>query len=156
MIAAHSPTPLRPLDQYLQVLGVLVAEGTDIVMPVTGNSMLPVWRDQRDSITLTACRPEALHKGDVPLYRRSNGQPVVHRIVKVRRDSFDFCGDAQTAIEYRVPKSAVIAVVKSFTRQGRAYAGHHRGYRLYTQIWLWLRPWRAVLLAVYRRLGGRF
>lgn len=71
--------------------------------------MLPTIVDGRDSVMLTA--PTDLKKMDIVFYQRSNGQYVLHRIVAVKKNSFDMCGDNQTAVEKNVPGNTVIAKV---------------------------------------------
>ncbi len=143
----------RLTDLYLAVIQTKLTEGHDVVLTVTGHSMRPLWRHRRDTITLTSCNPGQLRVGDIPLYRRENGQPVLHRIIKVDQNSFDLCGDNQIQVEYHLPKSNVIGVVQSFTRNGKTYSCNHRGYQVYSWLWLGLRPWRRWILGALNRLG---
>lgn len=140
-------------DLYIAVIQTKLTEGYDVVLTVTGHSMRPLWRHRRDTITLTSCNPGQLRVGDIPLYRRENGQPVLHRIIKVDRHSFDLCGDNQIQVEQHLPKSNVIGVVQSFTRNGKTYSCSHWGYQAYSWLWLGLLPWRRWILGALNRLG---
>ena len=72
-----------------------------------GISMLPLLHEGTDSVELAAANEYAV--GDVLLYRRANGQFVLHRLIAVERNTLTFCGDNQGSLEYDVPKSAVLA-----------------------------------------------
>ena len=53
-----------------------VADGNTVTLCVTGNSMAPLWHHLRNNVVLGSCDPSQLKRGDVPLYKRSNGQYV--------------------------------------------------------------------------------
>ncbi|MCM3633402.1 S24/S26 family peptidase [Paenibacillus camelliae] len=133
------------------ILQSTLEQQLDISLPVTGNSMQPLWMHNRDSVVLTPCDPYTLKKGDVVLYRRATGQIVLHRIVKVNEESYDLCGDAQVDIERGLPKRQVLAVMTSFTRNGRQYSNKQLSYVLYSVLWHLLRPARRAVRSGYRR-----
>lgn len=113
-----------------------------VIIPVAGNSMYPLLKHQRDSVMLKKCKIRLISKGDIVLYKRSNGQMVLHRVVKVNEDSFDMCGDAQIEIERGVSKDSVIAVMTKFYKGDKEISCNHFLYRLYVELWNWLRPFR--------------
>lgn len=129
-------------------------QGLTVTITVTGNSMRPLFRHKRDSVVLSACDPQALKRGDVPLYRRPNGQFVLHRIAKVLPDTYTLVGDAQSEREYGLPKTCVLAVMTGFIRNGKAVSCRNLWYRLYAAVWLWLCPIRPYIFACFRRLRG--
>ncbi len=137
-------------EEFSAALLQLLDENIDVTITVTGDSMLPLWKHKRDTVVLTKCDKFALKKGDIPLYRRSNGQFVMHRIIHVHKDSYNLCGDAQTQIEYNLKKENIIAVVKAFTRKGKEYSCTSHWFKLYSALWLRLRPFRRILLKGYR------
>lgn len=128
----------------------LINDGTDVVFTVTGNSMSPLWYHRRDSVVLTACDPAALKRGQIPLYKRDDGRYILHRIIKVKKDTYDMVGDHQTQIERGVPKENVLCVVKAFYRRGKYHSCDEVPYRLYSHIWMFLRPVRGVLFKINR------
>ncbi|WP_144023709.1 S24/S26 family peptidase [Paenibacillus sp. FSL H8-0548] len=128
----------------------MLEDNLDVLIPVSGNSMYPLWKHNRDSVVVTSCNPYALKKGDIPLYRRASGQVVMHRIIRVNQDGYDMCGDIETQIEYNLPKDNIIAVVKCFTRKGQDYSCTHFGYKMYSFLWIRLRPLRRFFLKGYR------
>ena len=64
-----------------------------------GDSMCPLIRQDRDILIIE--KPQGkLKKYDVPLYKRDNGQYVLHRILKVRENDYVICGDNRYGKEY--------------------------------------------------------
>ncbi|MBE6763268.1 MAG: ATP-binding cassette domain-containing protein [Ruminococcaceae bacterium] len=92
------------------------SRGQTITIPVTGTSMMPLLRP-KDGVTLAQI--SSVERGDILLYRRHDGQYVLHRVVEVYADSVDFCGDNQVVIEQNVPKCALIAQVISYEKDGK-------------------------------------
>ncbi len=90
------------------------AGGTVRFMP-KGTSMLPMLRQGIDSVVLTK-KPDRLKKYDLPLYRRENGQFVLHRVVDVTSDGYTMCGDNQIEREYKVDDAQILAVAKGYFR----------------------------------------
>ncbi len=93
------------------MLEVISAGGVFRLYP-RGTSMLPLLHEGSDSVELI--KPDGCQVGDVLLYRRANGQFVLHRLIAADRDSLTFCGDNQTLLEYDVPKSAVLAKMSGY------------------------------------------
>ncbi|HNZ50643.1 MAG TPA: S24/S26 family peptidase, partial [Bacilli bacterium] len=81
--------------------------GGFVYYPV-GTSMLPLIREGLDSVKLVAIN-DNIKKYDVLLYKRNNHQFVLHRVVKVHHDSYDFMGDNQWVIEKNIKRSQIIA-----------------------------------------------
>lgn len=145
-----------PMEEIAPIICGAVQAGQDVTLTVTGNSMRPLWYHLQNTVTLTGCDPDQLKKGDVPLYRRTNGKYVLHRIVRVHEKTLDLAGDGQSYIETGIEKNQVLAVVKRFTRRERVYTVQHIGYRLYSWLWLWLLPIRKYLFALYSKLKRVF
>lgn len=137
-------------EDFSSVLSEILDQGQDVTITITGDSMLPLWKHNRDTVVLAKCDKAGLKKGDIPLYRRNNCQLVMHRIIKVNKDTYNLCGDAQTHIEYNVNTKNIIAVVKTFTRKGKEYSCSNLWYRLYTVLWVSARPFRHIILRGYR------
>lgn len=143
---------LVSMEELSPIISTVLSAGKDAVICVTGNSMLPLWRDRHNNVVLTACDPEELKKGDIPLYKRDNGQYVLHRIIKVNDTSFDLLGDAQWDKELGLAKNCVIAVTKGYyTEKGKYISCDSRRHKVYSAIWGFLLPFRHLILAVYRR-----
>ena len=127
-------------------------QGLTVTLGVTGNSMLPLFRHGRDSVILSPCNPEALKRGAVPLYRRPDGQFILHRILRVKKDTYTLAGDAQTELETGLPKTCVLAVMTGFIRKGKTVSCRHPLYRLYSAVWMLVRPLRPLIFRAASRL----
>lgn len=141
-----------PMEQLGELLGEQLAHGC-AHLPVTGSSMLPMLRGGRDTVKLAPANVP-LPEGEVILYRRENGQYVLHRLIRmVDAETCLCCGDNQWQGEL-LPARRVIARVVAFQRAGKWYdTNKSKGYRLYRKIWTALFPVRRPVLAVRRILG---
>lgn len=142
------------LEKLSPILNELINNNIDVTITVTGISMGPLWRHKRDSVVLTKCDKSSLKKGDIPLYIRLDGKYVMHRIINVKENSYDLCGDNQINIEYGLPKECVLAVVKSFTRNGKKYSCNSLLFQIYSTAWIGLLPLRRIILKIYIKLSG--
>jgi signal peptidase len=107
--------------------------------------------DEKDISSLRSVR--TLKCGDVALYRRRSGILVLHRICRVRPDSFWMVGDNQTEIEKNVAPEQIIALLTGFVRKGRTHGTDEIPYRVLSLVWLFLRPLRPafhMIRAVFR------
>ncbi|MBO4219680.1 MAG: S24/S26 family peptidase [Clostridia bacterium] len=132
---------------------ILKDEGR-LVYSNVGTSMQPLIRQGRDLLIIerTAGR---LKKYDVPLYRRANGQYVLHRIIKVRPDDYVLRGDNQLYREKGVTDGQILGVLTAVVRDGKEILVTATSYRIYVRIWCVLFPVRALFLicaAALRRL----
>ena len=164
-----------PLEELSPVMQECLASGQEVVLTITGNSMSPFVRHQRDHVVLTACDPEGLQPGDVPLFRRDNGQFVLHRIVK-RDDGtqthlygsrktlpskgagllYTMLGDAQWTEEPDIRPDQIIACATAFIRKGKRWECDSKAYRRNRLRWNRLRPLRKKWIWWDRRLHWRF
>ena len=110
-----------------------------------GDSMLPLLRQGRDLLIVEQPKGR-LKKYDVPLYRRDNGQAVLHRILKVRENDYVICGDNRFRREYGVTDAQILGVLESLVRGGREIPLRGWKYRLYEFFWCDLFPLRAFVL----------
>ena len=128
------------LEELMPLIREELAAGRPVTFSPRGTSMLPMLRQELDSVTL-ASLPEKLQKYDLPLYRRDNGQYVLHRIIRAG-DTYTCIGDNQFAEESGVRRDQMIALVTSFRRGNREYSVQDPAYRLYCRIWHLSRPVR--------------
>lgn len=144
------------LHQLVLLMEEAFRDGKTATLVASGNSMLPLLHSGLDSVILGECKePEKLKRLDVPLYRRPDGKYVMHRIVKVHKDSFDMCGDGQSEIENNVPKSAVVAIAVGFVRNGRQFSVKSLKYRAYSWLWCGIIPFRGLAFKLNYKLRGR-
>lgn len=116
-----------------------------IIYTNVGDSMEPLIRQGRDLLIIERCsRP--LKKYDIPLYKRDNGQYVLHRILKVRKQDYVICGDNRWRREYGITDRHIIGVLTSLVRDGTEVDFSGWKYRLYTHLWCDFFYVRAALL----------
>ena len=136
------------LEELMPLIRERLASGQRVKFSPRGVSMLPMLRQGRDTVTLSPL-PETLKKYDLPLYRRANGQYVLHRIVKVG-ETYTCVGDNQFVYETGLEHGQMIALVSGFARDGREYSATDWRYRLYCRVWHYSRPGRRLC----RRIMG--
>lgn len=149
---------LTSLNDLSPVMTECLEAGSEIVLIVTGNSMRPFLASCRDQVVLKRCDVNRLQRGDVPLYRRSDGHYVLHRIVDIGASTYTMCGDAQTEKEYGVSNKTILAKAVGFYRKGKYIACTNFWYRVYVRVWMVLRPVRPILLSamyLYKRFTAR-
>ena len=100
-----------------------------------GDSMMPLIRQGRD-LMLISRKPEGrLKKYDVPLYRRDNGQYVLHRIIRVQKEDYVICGDNRWRCERGITDRHIIGVLSEVVRDGKHIPVTDRCYQLYVHLW---------------------
>ncbi len=143
------------LAQLLPLIQQELAQGKCVTFSPMGTSMEPMLRQGVDTVTLSPL-PPVLKKYDLPLYRRANGQFVLHRIVK-EGQTYTCMGDNQFLPEPGIAPCQMIGLVTAFTRGGRAWAVTDPRYRLYCRLWQGSRPlrhlWRRILGKLRRALS---
>lgn len=128
------------LDDLMPIIREQLAAGHDVRFSPQGVSMLPMLRQNIDSVVLSPL-PRQLHKYDLPLYRRADGKYVLHRIIRAG-ETYTCMGDNQFEPEPGVTHGQMIAVVTAFYRGGRKISVTDPGYRLYCRLWRWSCPAR--------------
>lgn len=130
------------LEQLLPLIEESIAKGNSVTFSPKGTSMLPMLRQGKDTVTLSPM-PEKLKKYDLPLYRRDNGQFVLHRVVRTG-ETYTCIGDNQFEQECGVRQDQLIAVVSEFHREGKKYSVSGTAYRIYCTVWDYSRPLRHI------------
>lgn len=127
----------------------VLAAGGQVPLVVTGQSMEPLLKEQRDTVWLAAPdRP--LRRGDIVFFRRPGGGWVLHRVLRLTPDGCVVGGDAQLWTE-PVKTERILAVVTAVERDGKTLPVSSRRLRLYAAVWRALRPLRPRLLGLHRR-----
>ena len=101
-----------------------------LVYTNTGYSMLPLIRPIGDLIVIKKST-KPLKKYDIPLYKRDNGQYVLHRIVKVKKDGYVLVGDNCVYSEYGVTQEQIIGVLHSVIRDGKEILMDSKKQKIY-------------------------
>lgn len=118
--------------------------------------MYPLIVPGRDEVYVEQVLPETLRRGDVVLYRRVEGNILVlHRIWKKERDTFFLVGDNQKEIEGPLADSQIKGKMTGILRNGHEISTANVIYRLYSRVWLWLRPCRPQISRMIHKLRRR-
>lgn len=118
-----------------------------IIYTNVGDSMMPYIKQGRDVLVISEVNGR-LNKYDVPLYKRDNGQYVLHRILKVRENDYVICGDNRWNKEYGITDRHIIGILTGVIRDGQEIPVTNRKYRIYVHLWCDLFPVRAFILRV--------
>lgn len=116
-----------------------------------GDSMRPLFKTNRDVIILSVPKSE-LKKYDVALYRARSDKYVLHRVVKVTSDKYIIRGDNTYALEY-IDKDRILAVLTEFNRNGKKHSVNDLSYRIYSRIWNFIYPIRALYVKLRHTAG---
>lgn len=128
-------------DELMELVREQLKMGQKVrYLPFRGVSMRPMLRQGRDAVEL-APLPQKLEKYDLPVYRRSNGQYVMHRVVGVKESYYICLGDNTVEFEKIYPEQ-MVAIVSAFVRDGKRIEVEARGYQIYCRLWRLTRPFR--------------
>lgn len=94
----------------------------EIVGLTVGNSMLPLFRSDKDMAVVKKITAP-LKVNDVLLYRKKNtdSEFILHRLIKITPSGYIIRGDNLYANETDVSKSDIIGVLKGFYRNAKYY-----------------------------------
>ncbi len=120
------------LKDLLPIIEEKLNSGAEVTINPGGISMEPLVKAGRDSVVLTL--PECLKKYDVVLYRRKNGQFVLHRIVGTKGESFIMCGDNQVVLEYGIKETDIIAKMSAVIRKNKNISVNSASYKVYSVV----------------------
>lgn len=142
----------------------IIAQQGHLVYTNTGVSMMPLLRPRRDLLVIKPKPEGRLHRLDIPIFKRTNGEYVVHRVLKVRKDDYGMCGDNQTFIEYGITDEQIIGILDAVIRDGKTiplretpeYPSVSWKYKLYMHLWCDLFYLRAFILRVIFKLNRIF
>lgn len=126
-------------------------EGHSVTLPLKGFSMRPFLENKRDKALLVS--PTKVAVGDPVLAEIAPKHYVLHRIIKIEGDAITLLGDGNLLPEHCKEEDIKAAVV-GFYRKGRTKLDRTDGrkWKIYSSIWMSLRPIRRWLLAFYRRI----
>lgn len=134
----------------------ILAQNGFYAAPVHGISMLPLLCEHRDVVYIEPAK--TIRKLDVVLFRRDNGQLVLHRVLKTDADNQRLLvsGDNDRVTE-QIAYSQVLGVMTSFCRKGKTVSASAISHRVYARLWNATLPTKLLLQKISRRLkkGGR-
>ena len=135
-------------EDLKQLLPDVLEDGAVLPLVVSGSSMAPFLAHGRDTVYLSKIT-QPIKRGDVVLYRRNNGDLVLHRVCRLSKNGFSMVGDAQDVIESGIEPEQLLAVARAVRRKGKLLTQDSCHWKFYEQIWLRVIPWRKKLIACY-------
>lgn len=108
------------LNDFIPLIKETLESGGEFHLAPHGRSMLPTIRENTDTVILST--PIPIKKGDILLYKRKNGQVVLHRLISKKGSVLVFSGDAQNTKEFGITEADIIAKVTKIVRRGRKIA----------------------------------
>ena len=138
------------LGDIMPLLREQLACGRSVEFSPHGVSMLPMLREGRDSVILSAVSGR-LKKYDIPLYQRADGAYVLHRIVRVEKDSYTCIGDNQFVYEQGVTDAQIVAVLTAYRKDGKYKSINTLAYRFYCRMRQASRPLRHFVYRAKRK-----
>lgn len=105
-----------------------------IVFTNVGVSMMPLIRQGKDLMVIEKRPSERLKRLDAVLFKRPNGQYILHRIIRVLPDGYFIVGDNCIGGEY-VREEQVLGILTAVVRDGKQVSMDDFGYRVYVRLW---------------------
>ena len=141
---------IRELEPEVLMPALLgLQEETGMVpLVISGSSMSPFLAHHRDTVYLSKVR-QPLKRGDMILYRRTNGKYILHRIYRTEPNTYTLVGDAQTVLEQGITSNQVLALVTAVQRKGQLLKPGSFWWEFFRLVWIRLVPFRPGILAVY-------
>ncbi len=119
--------------EILPLIKESLKSGQKLAVTVTGNSMMPLFAHERDSVILE--KAIVYKPGDIVLYLRDGEKPVLHRIIAKNEYGYSMCGDNQEVAEFPILEEQILGRVCEFERKGKKVPVDNIIYRIYTLIW---------------------
>ncbi len=103
-------------NEYFKCVKQIIEQEGSVKIRIKGYSMTPVLMDNRDELLLSPCTK--LKKWDIVLALLSNGQYVLHRIIKIDGNRITLMGDGNVrGCEFCYTKD-IVAIVSEIYRYG--------------------------------------
>lgn len=151
----ESKIKILSADELIPPLLDLLEQAESVPLVISGSSMAPFLVHRRDTVFLSRIR-RPLKRGDMILYRRSNGNYVLHRIYKAEHNLYTLVGDAQTTLEHGIRPDQVLAHVICVRRKGKLLKPGSFWWEFFQRVWIRLVPLRPGILSLYSGFSRLF
>ena len=125
---------MNSITQLVEVMNTAFDQNLKFEMPVNGTSMLP-FIHAGDLVMLDKISNHQIKKGDVVLYKRENGQYVLHRIHSIKNEMLVMLGDNQLKLEKNIAYNQLLAKMISYKTKKKDVSVKSFKYRFWTNIW---------------------
>lgn len=137
---------VAPLSETEDIIRETVNSGGQFSLITAGTSMMPLLRNRQDTVVLVKAKTP-LKRFDIPLYKRKDGQFVLHRVISIDKNGYVLCGDNQIIKETGIKDGDVIAVVSKIIRNGKTIdLNKSISYKVYVFFYCRLFPLRCLFL----------
>ena len=127
------------LADAIEVIEEILNGGGEFRMYPKGTSMLPLIVQGTDSVVLRKrihTPNDPVKKHDIAFYRRTNGQFVLHRVMKCQKDgTYVMCGDNQTELESGIRPEQIIGYTDQIYKGEKLLSLSSFRYRTYCMFW---------------------
>lgn len=138
--------------EIFSVISDILSQGGKAWITVTGMSMYPFLREDKDMVELSSGDFESIKRGDIILIKRRTGAYVLHRVLRKENKCFYMIGDAQKWVEGPLDPDQLIAVVSKIKRGRFEIKCTNIVWTLLTRVWLNVIPFRHWFLKGLRGL----
>ena len=107
-----------PLAALESVIREELASGGSAVINIRGQSMLPLMKEGVCNVRIVPPK-FPLKRYEIPLYKRADGQFVLHRVIRVKKNGYVCRGDHQLQKEFPVTEAMVIGVADARIVKGK-------------------------------------
>lgn len=143
-----------PNEILINEIKKMLNEGHSATFRVKGYSMRPFLENERDSVKIEKTVAEDINVKDVVLAEVQPHVYVLHRVIDRIDNQLTLKGDGNIIGTEHCLVNDVVGKATAFYRKGRKQPDLVTAtkWKIYTNIWLALSPFRRILLGVYRRL----
>ena len=122
-----------------------------VTFVVRGISMNPFLVGDRDKVILAPPRTPKI--GDVVLAEIIERTYALHRVIAIKDGVYTMQGDGNriTSTE-QFTEDNIVGIAEAFIRKGKTVRTDSLKWRMYSSTWKVLKPFRRILLAIYRRI----
>ena len=140
---------------FMEKFCPLLESGEELALPVQGSSMVPFLVDRRDTVWLR--KPDGVLKtGDIVLYRRSNGQYILHRIHSIQSGSYTMVGDAHQVLEPGIRREQILGRVTCVYRKEKTVGPGSFCWQFFARVWIHMVPLRGAAMRLYSGIKNIF
>lgn len=119
------------IELLFPIIEEVIASGGEFRLYPKGTSMLPLIRQGIDSVVLVSAQDVSVN--DIVLYKRDNGQFVLHRVVKIKNGEYVMSGDIQTELERGIYARHVLAKVAYMYKENDVLSFDSNEYKRYVK-----------------------
>lgn len=116
------------VEELVPIMMEAFEQEKTFIMPIKGSSMQPLWHTG-DKVELA--KLDTPQKKDILFYQRLDGSYVLHRLWKMKNDTFFMIGDHQLSLEQISRNQCFAKVVAYYTKKGKRKLLKGIGYQLY-------------------------